>query len=1084
MQFTDLQRKEASEKARLINAEASASQDATKLIRGFSEFDPSTTGRRGVWELVQNACDLTEQCEVTVDFQNGDLSFSHNGIPFTTETLTYLIKQVTTKSQQSQGPETGKKPVGRYGTGFITTHAYGRKLRLSGSLKIIGLGVEEAYLELHGFLIDRSEREVIPLTKALAAQLLQVEDMPLQATVYEPTASDKTTFHYHPETTAEQTYVGQAWQSLLVNTPYVMAFNKSLVQVCLVDENGTMRTFRKGEARKVDEFWQLPIECDGKETVSTCLYEPYGPLQVIAPVNEDGTVRKLGMEVPRQFLYFPLIGTENWGCDFVVHSDLFEARNERDGVHVSLENDQNVKSAINNRELLKNASEAIFSYLEKRLPYLKEPLQLAHVNFTAAGRDDEGSFRREMQELWSEQLARLELVDTDAGDTTLPGRLAPSACHFLSLELLAEDAQVQAAIQQIAVKLWPGKLPKMELACSWEQILAGWGWQDTKWINAEKLAEAIGTVAELQSFDFEALLNLYEHLKAQGHGELFKHFALLPNRNGKLVKSGTEFQQAQDLTGPFMQVLESIVPKMLDKLLDERFVGLETLPPFNRRHLGQQVNDEVGRLLASPEGKLPVKARDGLLILCSVFSSTAPAVLGSLRWRLMPMLYRFYRLDYQPVIIPNVIEAEEIRYEEQPLRNVVRQFFQDFEANYNIAQPAEKSELRDLLLDCLDLLSQYTDMRKELQGTVSIIPNQKNELCVAGELVIEKEFGPDGSVEQAEQLKNWAHRITDVDYRHKLVHPDFVDVADRLERPEQDGMMLANNLELAMGNMQALEKINSHPKQKEILEIIQQLNHGWDRYFIRINNQKATITLNRVTDDSLKESLFGILSLPDNRIEDLGELVKATNLVDLLAEAQAILARKAKQAETFAFKKMLGEQIEKLVLNRIDNKLDGLDVVILDEQNGQDLVVRLNGEVVYQIEVKSLWDSQSSTTLSYRQLSEAVESPERYALCSVDLTNYYPTDGSDRHHIKDIERIISHIRFVTDIGKHIKPLVADLKQVENNDDAVRLADQYRVIVPRRITKAGKLFGEFVDFLVVLLEADATASSASERHDNA
>lgn len=60
---------------------------------------------------------------------------------------------------------------------------------------------------------------------------------------------------------------------------------------------------------------------------------------------------------------------------------------------------------------------------------------------------------------------------------------------------------------------------------------------------------------------------------------------------------------------------------------------------------------------------------------------------------------------------------------------------------------------------------------------------------------------------------------------------------------------------------------------------------------------------------------------------------------------------------------------------------------------------------------------------------------------------------------------------MTDIGKHIKPLVDGLKRVENDEDAIRLADQYRVAVPRRITKAGKLFGDFVDFLVKLLEAD-------------
>lgn len=52
-------------------------QHADKMIRGFENFN-NYSSNRAVWELVQNACDLTTECEVVLDYRNGFSSTIQN----------------------------------------------------------------------------------------------------------------------------------------------------------------------------------------------------------------------------------------------------------------------------------------------------------------------------------------------------------------------------------------------------------------------------------------------------------------------------------------------------------------------------------------------------------------------------------------------------------------------------------------------------------------------------------------------------------------------------------------------------------------------------------------------------------------------------------------------------------------------------------------------------------------------------------------------------------------------------------------------------------------------------------------------
>src|SRR5690606_6933514 len=97
----NLNRVELIKKAKQETELSELKQHADKMIRGFENFNNNSPSR-AIWELVQNACDLSNECEIILDYRNNGFSFSHNGKPFTTNSLISLIKQVSGKYGEQQ----------------------------------------------------------------------------------------------------------------------------------------------------------------------------------------------------------------------------------------------------------------------------------------------------------------------------------------------------------------------------------------------------------------------------------------------------------------------------------------------------------------------------------------------------------------------------------------------------------------------------------------------------------------------------------------------------------------------------------------------------------------------------------------------------------------------------------------------------------------------------------------------------------------------------------------------------------------------------------------------------------------------
>lgn len=78
---------------RISSRRQDSKQHCQKILQGIGRYDDNTA-KRAIWELVQNAKDLSEQCKIIIELKSNQLVFKHNGEAFDYDSLTSLIKQL------------------------------------------------------------------------------------------------------------------------------------------------------------------------------------------------------------------------------------------------------------------------------------------------------------------------------------------------------------------------------------------------------------------------------------------------------------------------------------------------------------------------------------------------------------------------------------------------------------------------------------------------------------------------------------------------------------------------------------------------------------------------------------------------------------------------------------------------------------------------------------------------------------------------------------------------------------------------------------------------------------------------------
>lgn len=315
--------------------------------------------KRWPWELIQNAKDTVVKREkdkfVDVVFRryiddkgHQCLSFSHNGAPFSAKALVGLKWKFSAEKRSEEITEDGirrdKQSTGRFGTGFLTTHALSRIIDIKGALETKDKGLVSVDMTLYrdGTTDEELKKGLIRTEKETRYNEREIEwknGHPITEFIY----------HLDSEDNIRPASMGIA--NLMDNSAQTMTFcptirsitindeiDKIYYEICRkVNDKSIQGTFAqcefeetKGRNSQNRIFIVNSIEEPNKELTLFKKVERNLRLQLAIEVNDRKEVRPISYEVsPSVYCSLPLIGFERMTLPFYINSNDFEPVTER-----------------------------------------------------------------------------------------------------------------------------------------------------------------------------------------------------------------------------------------------------------------------------------------------------------------------------------------------------------------------------------------------------------------------------------------------------------------------------------------------------------------------------------------------------------------------------------------------------------------------------------------------------------------------------------------------------------------------------------------------------------------------------------
>jgi hypothetical protein len=314
--------------------------------------------RRLIWELIQNAKDNVAVCNVNSDnnfvvditLTDDKFIFAHNKGYFKNENVRGLIRRYSSSDKDRSETNADEAPAttGRFGTGFMTTHL------LSELVEIIGVFQEntETYktFELN---LDRSGHNVQELIQGIENAFASVEtSVSKSSAITSPNISQfKTEFIYHLNKGGLE--LAKIAAEELKNTAAYALINHSNIKSIRFDSSNSKFNFSlsKLESIPFEKTEIVTYELKIGDSQESKYYVSVGvdETKIILPIQiieKDCFLLPIEKEVPKVFLDFPLIGTEELHIPFVINSPFFEPTEPRDGISLTGGTDEDTQKNV------------------------------------------------------------------------------------------------------------------------------------------------------------------------------------------------------------------------------------------------------------------------------------------------------------------------------------------------------------------------------------------------------------------------------------------------------------------------------------------------------------------------------------------------------------------------------------------------------------------------------------------------------------------------------------------------------------------------------------------------------------------
>ncbi|UPT68641.1 MAG: hypothetical protein M0D57_08480 [Sphingobacteriales bacterium JAD_PAG50586_3] len=561
----------------------------------------------------------------------------------------------------------------------------------------------------------------------------------------------------------------EAVNALRTILPYVMVFNERLEKVTVTDLKGDIATYVKDENDIIGQsYCSRTIHIN--DELKQINYLKSDKLTIVLPLRQlkDELPYTLEAEylpdtLPKLFLFYPLIGTEDFGFNFVIHSKNFQPTEPRDGLHLNSENEKNKVEEDANQLLLEEGSQLIFDFLENNLESIRDPHYLASINFTVESDDNElNQYFSVFKEKWIAKFRKLPLVQTTTN------RIAAENAIFLSNEILDNASKdTLQAIYRIIEKFYTN-IPHQNLIPIWTQLVDEWRISDISRIGFSDIAKIIHNEGSLTNFSKEDLILLYKEILVKGHEGLFSTLAILPNIKGNLRKQ-IELSKTVELTKELIEIADLINPEISTRQVasDFLFNGLE-FEPFGRKKYMELINSSLTAHLKdnTKSYELPQGYLQGLMQYSSITSkegSTSGLI------QIIKLIAQYYNLPFTQVILPSLPGDENI--------DVRKGQFDFFKLYLNDISEKDSDWVKENVVELSDILHQafkLVDVKKYFLK-YDVFPNQLFQLRAINDL------NRDNGI--PDFIKELYDKVVDSDgnIKSKLVHPEFQDLHDEMK---------------------------------------------------------------------------------------------------------------------------------------------------------------------------------------------------------------------------------------------------------------------------------------------------------------
>ena len=1062
--------------------------------------------RRWVWELLQNAKDVASNdkpitIEIVLSESKNQLEFKHNGKPFNAREITYLINQVSTKDRQQYNQDV--KPIGKFGTGFITTHLLSEKVMLSAILQEKN---EDEYLDFD-LIIDRSGKYLNDIEESIKISLNTLKQIAKSRIIhknYDENDVNNNIFRYELEESG-RIVAQRGIEDLHVSLPFTLPFVKNIEKVRLLPEEITYTLKNKPDIEN-NNIQIITVEKttpSNIESLNVALLAQEEVTIAIPIERRDDQWYIKEFTAPCLFCDFPLIGTESFHFPAIINSSHFNPTEQRNTVYL----DGITPEIHQNQEIIEKAVKLYFSLLNYAAEQNWQNLYLlAQTKIPEVPDISVLWYENTIQKQIAEGLIKIPIVDTNH-----KGRLA------IEFENGKNIYFPSANTNELCEKLWQlcsyfdyFILPCKKDIHNWNKII---DWNDTIiWkrayrLDSEVLIKYIAEQKDITTLTGKLKKNKAETIRWLNQFYEFLHFeettlnlldkyAVIPNQKEDFsLKKDLYIDQEID------EELKNILLGLefdCKKILVLREINISSFDPSKKKtqkDISDQINSIIKDCRNGRNKNLIEQAKQAAFCLISCFvEQDIPQ--RQERWELAKIFYP-ERLDL-------VKHKKMLKYYLSSLWEECDAWIIGSMVN-KISEKSNLTELSNALNlnrdETLKYLNKFIDVliEQKLENDLDkkpILPNQNGDFKTKENL-----FFDAGDIDDI--LKNILAEL-EYDIRKDLSEKmiNFKRLSNR-NKTQKDITKEITNRVYAILTKETDDLKNGivRLRPERIKQIFSSLLLWFDEhkniakdcfgelyencYRLRSNEEivddikyKQEIHKNNVNNYS-REEIIEILKIEHvkniiDQSRQYSEVFTNQELQKVLMTLREdnprfikkIIAYIENEKEIYAkrnYLQQLGRDVEDL-LKEVFLQTDGFE--IKKEEGKRDFVLRIKRHNIdYSIEVKSTTHDSHSVLMSWEQGEFAFNQADRYVLCVINRDEL----GEDR---KNSFKVCA--KFVTDIGHKLRDKVQEASKIydQSGDITIELErrTKFKFRISKKIWQQGKTFEEFKTYLNTIASA--------------